>query len=208
MKRAILIGAAPTPPGWLKRNLKALKVDVSRDIIIGVDGGANACIKAGVMPTLAIGDWDSGTPPARLRKITLQRDKDCSDLAFSIGYARLAGASEMIALAVTGARPDHHLAALFELSQSRVRTRALGPEADYYFLSKLVRSWRLVSKRKSSIISVFALGGVAKGVTLTGMRYPLKRAVVKDSSIGLSNVMVRSSCKVEIEDGRMVAIVP
>ena len=169
-RRAILVGAAPLPKGWLQRELKRLKCS-SRDLLIGVDGGVDACLGAGFWPGFAVGDWDSLKSRKRLSGLphaTLSRGKDRSDLFFGIEAARFAGADEIVALGVTGGRPDQHLGTLYDLAQASIiqgsrfsSIRARGAEATYSFISPAQGLWQ-VDFRKGRLISLFAPLGNAR----------------------------------------------
>src|SRR4051812_12235708 len=106
----------------LRRSLDSVGIDArSIPLLVAVDGGLKLLRRAGLEPDFAVGDWDSlspGRPAAALRGIlhfTLPRDKDRSDLYYACRAAIAAGANDLVCLGVTGGRPDHQLAALFDL---------------------------------------------------------------------------------------------
>lgn len=225
-KRAILLGPALKSSDTVRELLKKVKLK-SSDLRIGVDGGTLHWLDAGFNPDIAVGDWDS-LPEARhsiLRKIphiTLNPKKDRSDLYFALRTAVELGATELVALGVTGGRPDHHLAVLYDLSLfskgefGQVSSvEAIGPEGRYIFLSSSPSRraapsacWKSGPLRKGQLISVFALGAEASGVTLKGFRYLLKDAVLKPSSLGLSNVVTAKQGEVRLRKGVLLVIMP
>ncbi|MGK5084256.1 thiamine diphosphokinase [Bdellovibrionota bacterium FG-1] len=223
--RAFLIGASPgADPVHSKKVLVDLKFNPAQDLLVAVDGGVHATLELGYKPQLAVGDWDSlresgGKGVERLLKslhhLTLPRDKDASDLFYALRAVVQAGATELICLGVTGGRPDHHLAALLDLSAfsagkygSLAAVSAYGPEADYFFLSKKILSWHSMFK-KARLLSVFSLQGVTRGVSLSGVRFALNNAALEAGSQGLSNqTLAGKPTQVRIKSGAVVVVVP
>lgn len=233
MRRAILLGPSigkfvsdirdaksRADVRWLLRTLQSLRIS-RRDLLIGVDHGADLWFQLGLSPGLAVGDWDSLQDPVRvlrasrqgqLKRVSLPAEKDRSDLSHALEEAVKAGAKELVCLGVTGGRPDHHLAALLELSglarlQGLEKLRLLGPEAEYHFLSSKMPRWRQ-RLGVGTGFSVFALSGKATGVSIRGAKYPLESAVLKPSSRGLSNVSCQSFTEVRVKSGSLLVIVP
>jgi thiamine pyrophosphokinase len=215
-RRAILIGASPgAKTGELTRALRRLK-PTSRDLLVGVDGGVRAWKRMGRMPHLAVGDWDSLGKKAGTRgvaELTLPWRKDRSDLYWACRAALEIGATELICLGVTGGRPDHHLATLLDLATLASRARGLSAmsafdsDAEYCFLSPRIPRW---SRRlaRGRILSIFAPLGAARGVTLSGVEFPLKDARVSPSSLGLSNRASGGITRVQVTQGSLVVILP
>jgi thiamine pyrophosphokinase len=227
--RAILLGAALSVQNkkvWASI-LDSIKIN-SNDFLIGIDGGIEIWEKWGFCAHLAVGDWDSLTSKnkylARVPHITLSRYKDRSDL-FYAGIAAIEfGADKLVCLGVTGARLDHHLASLYDLSNfSRGKygklnqVIAVGPEAEYHFLSEKIPFWtnknRLQPPKKdydfrNQIVSIFPLMSSAKGVHLSGFQYPLDNVTLQPSSLGLSNQIKKRNYSVRLRKGQLVVIIP
>ena len=212
MRRAILIGPVIHDLPWLKRALGKLHRG-REDLVVAVDGGAEAALKSGAMPDLCIGDGDSFQSTAsrrrirsQIRSVLLPVKKDRSDLHFALRFAQSLGASEIICFGVTGGRPDHHLASLLEMSQVP-GARAADPAAEYHFLAG--KKGRLsLTLRKGSIVSMFPLAGAARGVRLRGFEYRLSGARLEPTSHGLSNRVTGSRCVISVEKGKLVVVIP
>jgi thiamine pyrophosphokinase len=212
--RAILIGAAPVTDRAQKKLLKELQIRAD-DNFIGVDGGTDTLGRLGIRPRLAVGDWDSlggKRAPADFAHITLPRGKSRSDLFYAVVAAIEAGADDIVCLGVTGGRLDHHLAMLYDLSNFSsgefgvLRSlRALGPEGEYHFLSPKMPQWR-GTYPIGTTVSVFAMKGAARGVTLRGFQFNLKNALLEPSSHGLSNEIKKRICDVTLRKGQLLLI--
>jgi thiamine pyrophosphokinase len=184
-------------------------------VLITIDGGTRIALASKRVPTLAVGDWDSLGPSAvkllakhSIPHITLRKDKDRSDTWYALQAAIRAGARDVIALGLTGGRPDHHLAVLLDFADAAPNFRTLslrGPEAEYHFVS---RALTVRKKPGQKLFSVFALPHTARGVTLTGAKYPLRAATLEPSSHGLSNAFTQSRCRISVKQGTLLLVIP
>src|SRR5262249_29262497 len=114
--RAILIGPLllKMPPSERRKILSSINL-TSGDLRIGVDGGTDVWLKAGLSPHLAVGDWDSLRSRNVLNtipRLTYSPEKDESDLFLAARAAIDLGARSIVCAGVTGGRLDHHLASL------------------------------------------------------------------------------------------------
>lgn len=189
------------------------------DFLIGIDGGVDLCLRAGILPDLAVGDWDSLKSRARklllswVPSISLPREKDRSDLYFALATVRELGIPEVVCLGLSGGRSDHHLAALFDLGEfaekarklKRLRVRA--PDAESFFIRKEMGDVSLPVK-KEGLFSVFAWGNPATGVRIRGGRFQPPGKKLLPSSHGLSNVARGQKTAVRVERGTLLVILP
>lgn len=223
MRRAIIVGPLVGSVLEFDQTLLSAKIhprELEYTLKIGVDGGVHVLALSGWKPNFAVGDWDSLRTRAALKGImhlTLPKNKDRSDLYYAARAALSVGVTDLICIGVSGGRPDHQLAMLFDLSELAETYPQLGsvsvlaPGLKYSFLSRYQRPWR-AKLLPGQTVSVFALGEGAKGVTLTGFQYPLKNAALAPSSQGLSNVVRKGKshapveCSVSIKQGRAVVI--
>lgn len=211
--RAILVGANLGKDSAFKKVLRELRLNPT-DLRVAVDGGIEAWKSFGLEPHFAIGDWDSLKSRSLLKGLTyltLPTRKDRSDLSYACHAAAYLGADELVCVGVTGGRADHHLASLLELSQAdlplRAPIRAIDAQAETIFLSENSPAWRRKGLR-GQLVSVFALGGAARGVTLSGLEYSLRNAKLEPSSLGLSNVARGGEVRVSLKRGRLVIVLP
>jgi len=220
-RRALIVGPCVGSVQEFTRSLFMAGVDpkqMARDIRVAVDGGLMVFRKIGWKPHFAVGDWDSlgkEKVAAALRGIfhlTLPRNKDRSDLYYACRAAVSTGATDLVCLGVSGGRADHQLAMLFDLSEiaheggKDLSVVAVDHETRYSFISEKNPEWS-ASILPGQLVSVFALEGEARGVTLEGFKYPLKNAVLKPSSHGLSNQAVQTQCSICVKKGRLAILV-
>mgnify|MGYP002869420592 CR=1 FL=1 len=74
------------------------------DLVIAADGGLKLSRNAGFVPTVYIGDGDSGgSPEPELDCVTLPAEKDVTDLEAAYLLAKNRGAGELVFTGCTGA---------------------------------------------------------------------------------------------------------
>ncbi|HHN75627.1 MAG TPA: thiamine diphosphokinase [Acidobacteria bacterium] len=184
---------------------------------IAADGGAAACLSWGVVPGLVIGDGDSLDPQVaeelRRRGVAFRhypRDKDATDLELALDEALNRGAEEIDLFGVLGGRWDHSLANVLlpaRPAYAAARIQAPGEEQSLYWL----RPGRLLelSGHPGRSVSLLPLGGEARAVTTSGLRFPLDRqTLAHGDSRGMSNVMTGERATVRLEAGVLLAVGP
>lgn len=176
------------------------------DLVIAADGGLRHVEMQGITPDLIVGDFDSlGTPPTGENVAVYPVEKDDTDvmLALKLGFER--GFREFRLLAGTGGRSDHTLANLQALSwlASRGGRGVLVGEDECF---TVLRNGALTfSPRSEGTLSVFAFGGEAHGVTLSGLQYPLCNGVLSpDFPLGVSNHFVGEAARIAVSDGALL----
>ncbi|MCC7440399.1 MAG: thiamine diphosphokinase, partial [Bdellovibrionales bacterium] len=194
--------------------------------VMAVDGGLDHCARAGLRADLGVGDWDSLRRKSLAEKLpagarlTLVASKDRSDLFHALrALPRLlkgakARSVRLSLVGFAGGRADHHLASLLELHAYALRShpavgamRLTAESEDYHWVSPNWGPWRL-SLKAGTCVSVFALQGVARGVTIRGLRYPLRNARLAGSSHGLSNEALAGRCEITLRSGSLLVVLP
>ncbi|MFQ1702561.1 thiamine diphosphokinase [Loktanella agnita] len=156
------------------------------DCFIGVDGGADHLLAAGITPRMVIGDLDSLSCHSRATFAHLLchvSEQETTD--FEKALTRVA-APMIIALGFTGGRLDHTLAVLNVMARHPERSIVLVDEYDASFLAQ-VGETRIALPAKSRL-SLMPLSDVR--VTATGLRWPLHDAQMHPTGmISSSNEM-------------------
>jgi thiamine pyrophosphokinase len=181
----------------------------SGDLVICCDAGLLAAQKMGITPDLLVGDFDSldRPPPADLAVLRFPAEKDDTDSLLAVREGLRRGCRRFVLLFSLGGRLDHTLA--------NIQTLAflLGRGADGMLVGpfdtvRLLKNSRIeLARRKGYTLSVFSYDRCARGVTLTGVQYPLTGAAVENSfPIGLANRIVEPTAGVSVEDGTLVIV--
>ena len=214
MGKCILIGAGDFT------YKSATSVSVSEDdYVIAVDGGYAYCDHLGIQPDLIVGDMDSladdlqkkieniaGTHPEILCRLPCE--KDDTDMRFAIKQGLAKGYLEFVLYGALGGRLEHTIANIQCLLYLK-NQGAKGTIVDERCSICLIQDETIqFPKEKEGFFSLFALQKQVSGVTIKGMKYPLKDAVLtEDYPIGISNEFIGKVAEVTVKDGMLLAIV-
>lgn len=202
---------------WLKAKVRELN-QTQMPIVIAVDGAVAFCQWIGLVPDVAVGDWDSLTWSRARRNrflrnstiLSLRKEKNRSDLYHALQAVKnIRDQEEVICLGVTGGRPDQHLASLFELARFQKRNQlqklvAADQYCIYHFISQANSPYRF-SCRKGERFSIFSILGSVKNIKLKGSKYPLNKSeniirMLRPSSNGMSNCATGSECSISVSE--------
>jgi thiamine pyrophosphokinase len=183
--------------------------------VVAADSGVVEAQRLGVPVDLLIGDLDSAPPDAveRARASGARVEchpaaKDASDLELALEAARREGATDVLVVGGDGGRLDHTLANALVLASSGfadLRIDAVMGAA----LLHVIRGVRELEGTPGEPVSLFALGGPARGVRTRGLRFPLDAEdLLPGSTRGLSNELVAARASVWLDEGVIVAIRP
>ena len=177
------------------------------DYVIAADGGYLACRRAGIVPDLLVGDFDSMEEPADFPNILrLPVEKDDTDTFLAAKYALERGCRTFHIYGGTGGRLDHTLANL-QLLVWLSRRGARGYLYDETFTYTAVTNGAITIPQgpEWGLLSVFCLGEAAKGVFESGVQYPLADAVLTaEFPLGVSNHIIAPQARVSVRQGSLV----
>lgn len=193
---------------WLQQN--------SYDLLIAADSGMNFLYRNGLTPDVIAGDFDSVSDEAymhfsqmpEIELIRLNPIKDDTDTEFVIREAIRRGAKEITILGGTGTRLDHVIGNIHLLGIGL----ACGVEIeliDAHNRIRMVDSRITLDKDEQfgKYVSILPFAGSAKGVTLTGFKYPLKDHTIESfCSLGISNEIEDEKATVEVKEGILLMI--
>lgn len=212
MTTTVVFGGGPLDSDAVESALQG----VGADRIIAADSGLAACVAAGLHCDLLVGDMDSVDPAlaeeAAASGTVIERhepDKDASDLELALDRATEgAHGGTVVLVASPGGRLDHLLATALAVGSPRY--------SGFHMEAHLGRSRvlpvhdrRRVVASAGTTASLLALHGPAGGVTVTGMRWPLRDAVLEaTNSLGVSNRFAADEAHFSVGEGVLTVVIP
>jgi len=183
------------------------------DTLYAADGGTRHLLALGRLPSLVIGDLDS-TPPEELERLQAAgvplrrypRDKNETDLELALAAAVADGHGEILIVGGLGGRLDQSLANLALLTAPSLAGLDLrlddGVEEAFF-----VRGRAGVRGRPGEIVSLLPWGGLAVGVTTSGLRWPLSDETLHpERSRGVSNELTGTAAEVALRSGLLLVV--
>ena len=193
---------------WLEKN--------EYDCLIAADAGMNFLYRNKITPDIIAGDFDSVDEKSlkafsgdeRIEILRLNPIKDDTDTEYVIREAICRGATEITLLGATGTRLDHVLANVNLLGiglQENVKMQIV----DAHNRIRMIEDSLEFSKENQfgKYVSILAVKGDARGVTLDGFKYPLRDANLRAfSSLGISNEIIESKANILVKEGYLLVI--
>lgn len=202
-KRCVIVGGADIRDYGAVR--KKLRGD---DCVIFCDSGLKHREALRVKPGLIVGDFDSHeNPHLDVETIVLPCEKDDTDTVFAVKEAVKRGFDEFLLLGVVGARLDHTLANVSIL----LYLHGLGKKGrilDDYSEMEIVSAEPVSVDGEYAFFSLLNISGRAKGITVTGAKYPLSGGEIRSEyQYGVSNeVLPGGKAAVSVAEGELLLI--
>ena len=184
-------------------------------LVIAADVGAVEARRLGYTVELLVGDMDS-VPAAVIDEIeaaggSIQRhpvDKDATDLDLALLAAASFGVERALIVGGGGGRLDQLFGNAMVMAGPRfasMRMDAILGHAQAH----VIRDTRDLVGAPGETLSLFAVGGPARGVSARGVRWPLEGATLEPgSSLGISNEFTHGVARVDVDEGVVLAIRP
>ena len=178
------------------------------DFVIAADGGLSHLLTYGIRCDLAIGDFDSlGELPSGCEYIKFPVEKDFTDTALALFEGKERGYTKFVILGGTGGRYDHTFANYSLL----LKARELGCQAKLVSKSAtalVIKNEEIQIKCDTGChLSVFAFGGEAKGVSISGLKYEVSDITLSVSSaLAACNLFDGRVAKIRVTDGTLLLI--
>lgn len=203
MTRCVIVGGADINNyGFIRERLCA------DDYVIFCDSGLKHLAHLQVNPSLIVGDFDSHeNPHLDVETIVLPCEKDDTDTVYAVKEAIKRGFDEFLLIGVVGARLDHTLGNVSIL----VYLDSLGKKGciiDDYSEMEIVSNKPVYISDQYSFFSLLNITGCAKGITITGAKYPLTDAEITcEYQYGISNeVLPGREAVVSVTNGKLLLI--
>lgn len=218
-RHALVVADGDVDPSDLGAALDLASAGGQRPMVIAADGGAAKALAAGVQPDLVVGDGDSLAPDVRdhLERAGVELslasvDKDESDTELCLLAATARGARSLTVVgALGGERPEHAVANLLLMSDPRldgVEVQLVDGPTRLVRIGSGEGPGRLdIDGEPGDWISLFALAGDVRGVSTTGLRFPLDDETLRPGPArGLSNELVERAATVITARGRLLVV--
>lgn len=182
--------------------------DLSDGFIIAADGGYDRLRQWGIAPHLTVGDFDSlGRVPEGVEVVRHPVMKDETDMELAVREGLARGCTRFLLYGGTGKRLDHTLANLHILAFLARRGCPAFLLGEGTAITAVHNGTLTFAREHTGTLSLFAWGGAAEGVTLTGLLYPLENAVLTpECPLGVSNEFLGRAAQVTVRDGTLIAL--
>ncbi len=212
-KQAILVGAGERDSSMAEM----IKLQMSEaGIIIALDGGLAFCVEYGIEPDMIVGDFDS--LPEEKKKLLekypqeiihrLPCEKDDTDTLAAIRMAVELGYERFTIYGGLGGRFSHTMAniqSLLFLDEQGLSGELIGIKSRVFIVKD---ESCILAEEESGYVSVFALEGKTKGVTLTNLKYEISDAELTDSfPVGVSNEFIGKKAEITVKNGTLLVVV-
>jgi thiamine pyrophosphokinase len=185
----------------------------SADLLIAADGGARYLLALGILPHVAVGDFDSleeqhasSLTRAGVEMVRHPVHKDETDLELALLVAIERGASNVFVLAALGGRPDQHLANLQLLTHPTLAAADVRLLHGNWEVFAIRRSARIVG-HPDEIVSLLPMTEAVAGITTEGLYYPLRDEVLRlGPARGVSNRLIGAEAQVHVVEGILLCM--
>ena len=183
-----------------------LEEPTDNDYIIAADGGYRHAQALGITPHAILGDFDSlGFVPEGAEVFPVEKDDTDAMLAVRHGLEK--GCKTFyIYGGMEGDRADHTVANLQTLLYLEEHG-AFGFLVGKQQIATVVKDDTLFIPAGKHTVSVFAMGGEAKGVTIRGLQYEVENVTLSPGfPLGVSNHGLGVEATISVEKGALLVI--
>lgn len=178
------------------------------DMVLCADGGLHTAFRLGLKPDVWIGDADSSVPVPGVKAVALPKEKDYTDTEACLRYGLNHGMGDFILIGCTGGRLDHFLGnvnLLEFLAERGARGVIINDDNEISFYVSPVE---FPSPHHYRYVSILPLDRELSGVSIHGVKYPLREAVLeRASSYSVSNEpLPLETVRISIERGSAVIV--
>lgn len=177
--------------------------------IIACDYGGMHALRHGIRPDLWVGDFDSCDPGILpdVPRVTAPKEKDDTDTMMALKEAMARGYRRVVITGALGARMDHafaNLQLLIFAEEHGIRCRILDRHHQIFVLKNTGCRLR---RKHWRYVSVFAVSDRCEGVTLQGLKYPLRDGVLHSGiPLGVSNEFSEQNAQISVQNGTLLII--
>lgn len=203
MERCVIVGGADISGyEYIKSQIR------DDDFFIYCDGGLKHMENLDRKPGLIVGDFDSHEDPHMdIETITLPCEKDDTDTYFAVKEAIKRGYEDFLLIGVVGNRFDHTMGNISILLYLDSHGKK-GMIIDDYSVMQIVSDEPVYIDDSYSYFSLLNISGTAKGIDITGAKYPLENGeITPEYQYGISNeVLPGKAAGVSVKEGCLLLV--
>ena len=184
-----------------------------KDLIVSADGGLRYIRSLSLTPKLVIGDLDSVSQDdieylndKNVEVLKFPTEKDQTDLEIALRELIKRGYKDILVIGALGGRTDQTLANLglmSSLADDDIRIEF--DDGQEHIM--LVRNHQVLFGKKGDTVSLIPQCSPAKGITTSGLRYPLNdESLFSGQTRGISNEMIGEKAEINITIGTVLCI--
>ncbi len=179
------------------------------DLRIAADGGYKNARLLGERLDLIVGDLDSldeAELPSGVELIRLKPEKDLTDTQVAVELALERGADDIVIIGGLSGRLDHTLSTL-AICEDLCLRGAHCLITDGQSRAQYTNSSLLLPRRHYKYVSLIAATDRVRGVSIEGVRYPLKNAtLLRRHQYAVSNEIDGNCCLISLRRGGLFVI--
>ena len=212
MKQAVIVTGGRTEPAFGEEYIKKIQPQ----LLIAVDSGMEFFYQSGIIPHRIVGDFDSVKEKTLeffrekdgIDWVGLIPEKDDTDTEAAIRGAIESQCERIHLLGATGSRIDHVFANIHLLGMGFGKGVQI-IMADTHNRIRLTEKGISIKKKEQfgDYVSLLPFAGEVEGLTLKGMKYPLKDYNYPCfSSLGISNEIVEEEAVISFKKGVLMVV--
>lgn len=177
------------------------------DLLMAADGGWAAALRHGLSPAVLVGDFDSMPEPEApgVEILRLPVRKDDTDTVACLKEGRRRGYGTFLLVGCMGGRFDHTLSNLQCLADCALRGESAWMCDAHNRVTVLAPGSHRLPPMSGRKLSLLAFTPEVRGVTLTGVSYPLADATLTSRfPLGCSNEITSDEAALSFTEGLLV----
>ena len=176
------------------------------DLVIGADRGYFTLVENGIIPHVAIGDFDSYTGKVECENtMVFPVKKDFTDSALAIKYAIEQGYTKILVFGGIGGDLDHTIANVALVAQYAQEGIDLAFVDGANVMLAIHNGSAIFDKEAKGRVSVFSFTDKSFGVFEKGLLYTLENATLESKEpLGVSNEFIGAPSEVSVADGTLL----
>lgn len=199
MKRALIFGG-----GVYGKEFPDFYAD---DFVIAADKGCEILRKHGISPDVSVGDFDSSSFIPE-NAVVLPVEKDVTDTHAAVDIALRKNCDEIHIYGGMGGRIDHTFANYSLVAWLAEKGKKAYLYGENYTVTAVSDGAIRINGKKGKTVSVFSFGEKSEGVSINGLCYPLKNAVLSNTfALGVSNSFECEDAEISVKKGTLLIMI-